>query len=49
LELFRGYRPPDFDDERSAEDWRTLLRLCRFRLSEAEDWNPFARLWRKTP
>ena len=49
LELCRGYHPSDFDDERSVEDWRTLLRPCRFRLSEAEDWNPFPCLWRKTP
>ena len=27
---------------------RTLLRPCRFRLSEAKDWNPFTCLWRKT-
>jgi hypothetical protein len=49
LELFRGYRQPDFDDERSVEDWRTLLRLCRFRANETDDWSPFACLWRKTP
>ena len=49
LELCLGYHPSDFDDERSAEDWRTLLRPCAFRLSEAGNWNPFTCLWRKTP
>lgn len=49
MELCRGYHPPDFDDGRSVEDWRTLLSRCAFRLREAEDWNPFTCLWRKTP
>ena len=48
LELCLGYHPSDFDDPRSVEDWRTLLRPCRFRLSEAKDWSPFTCLWRKT-
>jgi hypothetical protein len=49
LGLFLGYHPPAFDDGRSVEDWRTLLRPCRFRVSEAEDWSPFTCLRRKTP
>jgi hypothetical protein len=48
LELCLGYHPSDFDDGRSVEDWRTLLRPCRFRLSEAKDWSPFTCLSRKT-
>lgn len=43
-----GEHPSDFDDGRSVEDWRTLLRPCRFRLSEAEDWSPCTCLWRET-
>ena len=49
LELCRGYHPPDFDDPRSVEDWRTLLSRCRFRGSEADAWASFTCLWRKTP
>jgi hypothetical protein len=49
LELCLGKHLPDFDDERSVEDWRTLLRPCAFRLREAEAWNPCTCLWRKTP
>lgn len=49
LELCLGYHSSDFDDERSVEDWRTLLRPCAFRSSEAAAWYPFTCLWRKTP
>jgi hypothetical protein len=49
LELFRGYRPPDFDDERSVEDWRTFMSPWKFRADETDDWSPFTCLWRKTP
>ena len=48
VELCLGYRPSDFDDTRSVEDWHMLLSPCRFRTSEAEDWIPFMCLWRKT-
>ena len=48
LELCLGYHPSDFDDGRSVEEWRTLLSPCAFRFSEAEAWNPFTCLWRKT-
>ena len=41
-EVFLGRRPPDFDDPRSVEDWRTLLRSSLYRLTEAGDWLPFA-------
>ncbi|HKQ34013.1 MAG TPA: hypothetical protein VJT11_01780 [Nitrospiraceae bacterium] len=44
-----GDHLPDFDDERSAEDWRTLLSDCNFRFSEAEDWRSFAAMRRMTP
>ena len=44
LGLCLGDHPPDFDDARSAEDWRTLLRPCAFRFSEAADWIPFTPL-----
>ena len=47
LELCLGYHPPDFDDGRSVEDWRTLLAKCAFRLSEAEDWTSFTYLQAK--
>jgi hypothetical protein len=49
LELCLGYHPPDFDDPRTVEDWRTLLSPCAFRVREGEDWNPFTCLWRKAP
>lgn len=49
LTLLLGYHPPDFDDGRSEEDWRTLLRPCTFRFSDAEAWIPFTCLRRKTP
>jgi hypothetical protein len=49
LELCLGYHLPDFDDERSVEDWRLLLSRCRFRCSEADNWSPCTCLWRKTP
>jgi hypothetical protein len=49
LELCLGYHPPDFDDGRSVEEWRTLLGPCRFRFSEAEPWSPCTLMWRKTP
>ena len=41
LGLLLGKYPPDFEDMRSAEDWRTLLRPCGFRFRETEDWSPF--------
>ena len=49
LDLCLGHHPPDFDDGRSVEDWRTLLSRCAFRFSEAGDWIPCTCLWRKTP
>jgi hypothetical protein len=49
LGLCLGKHPPDFDDGRSVEDWRTLLSRCRFRWSEAEAWTPFTCLRRETP
>lgn len=49
VEICLGYHLPDFDDGRTVEDWRALLSPCRFRLSEAGAWSPFACLRRKTP
>jgi hypothetical protein len=49
LTLFLYNHPPDFDDGRSVEDWRTLLSRCAFRFSEAEAWTPCTCLWRTTP
>jgi hypothetical protein len=50
VDLCRGHHPPDFDDPRSVEDWRTLLGQCEFRFTTAEDWSPFTCLWqRRTP
>jgi hypothetical protein len=44
LGLCLGKHPPDFDDGRTVEDWRTLLAKCAFRLSEAENWTSFTYL-----
>ena len=49
VELCFGDHPPDLDDGRSVEDWRTLLSRCAFRVSEAADWTPCTCLWRKAP
>jgi hypothetical protein len=49
LGLFLGYHPADFDDQRSIEDWRTLMSPCNFRCNEAEDWSPFTLMWRAKP
>ena len=48
VELLLGYHPPDFNDERSVEDWRSLLSVCNFRVREGEDWTPCTCLWRRT-
>lgn len=49
VNLCSGDHPPDFDDGRTVEDWRTLLSPCTFRFSEAAAWSPCTCLWRKTP
>ena len=48
-ELFLGRRPPDFDDARSEEDWRTLLSPSMLWIPEAGGWIPFAGLGRRAP
>lgn len=47
--IWLGHHPPDFDDERSVEDWRTLLSSCGYRFTDAEEWIPFIRVLEKTP
>lgn len=47
LGLCLGYHPPDFDDGRSVEEWRTLLAPVRFRFHEGQDWRPCTCLWKK--
>ena len=44
-----GYHPPDFEDNRSVADWRTLLSECNFRTMETGGWAPFTCLWRRPP
>lgn len=41
LRILRGQHPPDFDDARSVEDWRTRMSPCEFRLTEGGEWFPF--------
>src|SRR5688572_23176605 len=40
MSLCLGHHPPDFDDARTVEEWRTLLSPCEFRTSETGDWSP---------
>jgi len=40
-ELFQGRRPPDFDDERTEDDWRTLMSPSRVWIDKEGCWVPF--------
>ncbi|HSF67703.1 MAG TPA: hypothetical protein VLA67_09790 [Nitrospiraceae bacterium] len=40
-ELFLGLRPPDFDDPRSVEEWRTLMSDSLVWIDTEGDWVPF--------
>jgi hypothetical protein len=49
FEICFGYHLPDFEDGRTAEDWRTLMSQLNFRFSEGESWSSFAAMRRMTP
>ena len=49
LGVLLGKHPPDFEDPRSTEDWRTLMMPCRLRWGGVEEWYPASCLWRQIP